>query len=71
MNKIEPSSGEYRWLDISHPIKETSTSDKCQKCGDKLSNHEDENGTHCRWCVTGWQSSEPTNDSENSSNTAS
>ena len=26
----------------------------CAKCGDKLTGHEDENGTHCRWCVTGW-----------------
>lgn len=26
---------------------------KCQKCGDKLDGHEDESGTHCRWCVTG------------------
>lgn len=25
---------------------------RCQKCGDKLTGHEDENGTHCRFCVT-------------------
>jgi len=26
----------------------------CVKCGERLSGHEDENRTHCRWCVTGW-----------------
>lgn len=34
-------------LEASKPIK------KCSKCGEKLTGHEDENGTHCRWCVTG------------------
>ena len=24
----------------------------CQKCGDALTGHEDDSGTHCRWCVT-------------------
>jgi hypothetical protein len=24
----------------------------CAKCGEKLTGHEDENGTHCRWCET-------------------
>jgi hypothetical protein len=24
----------------------------CPKCGDKLTGHEDEDGTHCRWCMT-------------------
>jgi hypothetical protein len=24
----------------------------CEKCEDKLIGHEDESGTHCRWCVT-------------------
>ena len=27
---------------------------RCVKCGERLRGHEDENGTHCRWCVTGW-----------------
>ena len=31
---------------------------KCVKCGDKLTGHEDENGTHCRWCVTCQDSSQ-------------
>lgn len=26
----------------------------CSACGDALRGHEDESGTHCRWCVTGW-----------------
>lgn len=30
----------------------------CAKCGDKLYGHEDENETHCRWCVTGWHTVE-------------
>lgn len=25
---------------------------RCQKCHEKLEGHEDESGTHCRWCVT-------------------
>lgn len=25
---------------------------KCVRCGEAMSGHEDENGTHCRWCVT-------------------
>jgi len=25
---------------------------KCAKCGDRLRGHEDESGTHCRFCVT-------------------
>lgn len=24
----------------------------CRECGDKLTGHEDESGTHCRWCTT-------------------
>lgn len=24
----------------------------CEKCEDKLTGHEDESATHCRWCVT-------------------
>jgi primosomal protein N' len=24
----------------------------CEKCEDKLTGHEDESGTLCRWCVT-------------------
>lgn len=24
----------------------------CRKCGEPLTGHEDESGTHCRWCVT-------------------
>jgi len=26
----------------------------CDKCGDKLTGHEDDSSTTCRWCVTGW-----------------
>lgn len=26
----------------------------CQKCGDRLTGHEDEGKSLCRWCVTGW-----------------
>ena len=25
---------------------------KCEGCGDTLTGHEDDSGTHCRWCVT-------------------
>lgn len=25
---------------------------RCQECHDKLVGHEDESGTHCRWCNT-------------------
>ena len=25
---------------------------RCESCNDKLTGHEDENGTLCRWCVT-------------------
>ena len=31
----------------------------CQKCGDKLTGHEDDSETHCRWCVTGWDPETP------------
>jgi hypothetical protein len=24
----------------------------CVECGDTLTGHEDDSGTHCRWCVT-------------------
>jgi len=24
----------------------------CEKCGDKLTGHEDDSATRCRWCVT-------------------
>lgn len=24
----------------------------CEGCGDALTGHEDDSGTHCRWCVT-------------------
>jgi hypothetical protein len=27
----------------------------CQKCGDRLTDHEDEGKALCRWCVTGWE----------------
>ena len=25
---------------------------RCEECGDKMVGHEDESGTHCRWCNT-------------------
>ena len=28
------------------------TERNCIKCGDKLTGHEDDSATHCRWCVT-------------------
>jgi hypothetical protein len=41
-------------------LKERAPADPavCQRCGDKLRGHEDENGTHCRWCVTGYVTTE-------------
>lgn len=34
------------------------------KCGDVMRGHEDESGTHCRWCVTGWESCDEFGDDE-------
>lgn len=25
---------------------------ECEECGDGLTGHEDDSGTHCRWCAT-------------------
>lgn len=33
-------------------IAEWEAEKRCVKCGDPLRGHEDENGTHCRFCVT-------------------
>lgn len=33
-------------------------------CGEKLVGHEDENGTACRWCVTGWKHTPEVNPDE-------
>jgi hypothetical protein len=30
---------------------------KCIKCGDRLTGHEDDSSTTCRWCVTGYRTS--------------
>jgi hypothetical protein len=35
------------WSDDEAPV-------LCAGCDERLVGHEDENGTHCRWCVTGW-----------------
>lgn len=45
----------------SAPIAE---GDKCKKCGDVLTGHEDESGSICRWCGTGWA---PTDESKSKS----
>ena len=37
---------------------------KCSKCGDNLTGHEDESGTICRWCDTGWHSTDDAEPSE-------
>jgi len=30
----------------------SSDTPQCEGCGDALTGHEDDSGTHCRWCVT-------------------
>lgn len=35
--------------------------EKCRKCGDILTGHEDESGSICRWCGAGWVASDENN----------
>lgn len=34
-----------------------SANERRCECGERLSGHEDESSTKCRWCVTGWKPS--------------
>lgn len=37
---------------VRHLVRRGKQPQNCAKCGDILRGHEDENGTHCRFCVT-------------------
>ena len=45
----QPSS--HPWCKLSSVLQSLSDMAKCDKCGDKLTGHEDDSATRCRWCV--------------------
>jgi len=52
----QPSNHEdHPWCklgDVLHRLSDDARQEtKCDKCGDKLTGHEDDSATRCRWCV--------------------